>query len=94
MAMLYTLHNGGTARAIQPPKQVVKARKSNETVRVVGWSSMHPTYDGVYEVVPLPFVDQTLPTSGKVMRYDVVMHEIPYARTTNESGGFTISIAS
>ena len=55
---------------------------------------MHPTYDGVYEVVPLPFVDQTLPTSGKVMHDDVVMHEIPYAKTTNESGGFTISIAS
>ena len=92
--MLYTLHGGSTVRVVTPSRQRAVARTKTETARVVGWSSMHPTYDGIYDVIPIPFVDQTLSTSGKVLRDDVTVHEIPYSRTSNESGGFTFSIAS
>ena len=50
-------------------------------------------YTGTYEVTPSTS-EQTLATRRKLMREDVTVHQIPYVETTNEQGGYTISIAS
>ena len=50
-------------------------------------------YDGPYTVRPSPN-SQTLPTAQRRMRYDVEVEQIPYSAATNESGGYTVSIAS
>lgn len=42
-------------------------------------------YEGEYEVTPKR-VDQTLPTSQKTMRRDVLVHEIPWWETSNPHG--------
>lgn len=52
-----------------------------------------PEYEGPYEVTPMA-VEQVLDTSRKMMREDVTVHEVPYHETTNESGGYTVSILS
>lgn len=51
-----------------------------------------PLYDGSYEVSPLARTEVILPTTGKRMEDDVVVLEIPYYETTNESGGYTVII--
>lgn len=50
-------------------------------------------YTGSYEATPTAY-EQSLPTSGKTMTRNVTIHKVPYAETTNESGGFTVSILS
>lgn len=50
-------------------------------------------YIGEYEVTPASY-EQVLHTSGKTMKQDVEVHEVPYYETSNESGGFTVSILS
>lgn len=49
-------------------------------------------YEGEYEVTP-KVVSQTLQTNNLRMHDDVLVHEIPYAETSNEYGT-TVSIAS
>lgn len=49
-------------------------------------------YDGGYDVTPLPFTETILQTSGKTLARDVVVEEIPYFETSNESGGYTVII--
>lgn len=51
-----------------------------------------PTYTGAYTVKPLPFNESILPTSGKSMKKDVTVLEIPYYETTNLQGGYTVII--
>ena len=51
-------------------------------------------YTGDYEVTSVPWVDQVLPTAYKKMLSDMTVKQIPYSQTTNESGGYTVSIAS
>lgn len=65
---------------------------SHEYIPVSGVDA--PTYTGPYEVVPAAFEGQVLDTNGKLMRNDVLVHEIPYLETSNDSGGVTVSIAS
>ena len=50
-------------------------------------------YAGEYEITPTTS-EQTLATKRKLLRDDVTVHSIPYVETTNEQGGFTVSIAS
>lgn len=49
-------------------------------------------YQGPYEVTPKT-QPQTLETTGKNMEGDVLVHQIPYAETTN-TYGTTVIIAS
>lgn len=50
-------------------------------------------YEGAYEVTP-DADGEVLLTRSKTMRDDVTVHPIPYVETSNESGGYTVSIAS
>ena len=49
-------------------------------------------YDGSYEVIPLAWDDQSLPTTNKILRHDVHIQEIPYYEVSNPSGGMTVNI--
>lgn len=51
------------------------------------------SYPGPYEVIPTS-QEQSLHTADKHMRSDVTVHKVPYYETSNESGGFTVSILS
>lgn len=50
-----------------------------------------PNYRGNYVVIPNLTV-QVLETKNKSLLRDVVVHEIPYAETSNPSGGYTAII--
>lgn len=50
-------------------------------------------YEGEYEVTPLAFEETVLRTNGMKMTDDVIIKEIPYYETSNESGGSTVYIA-
>lgn len=50
-------------------------------------------YLGPYEVTPLAWQDQILPTNGKNMTDDVTVFEVPYAEVSNPYGD-TVTIAS
>lgn len=49
-------------------------------------------YDGDYKIVPGTFGEQVLPTSNRVLKEDVVVKEIPFYETSNDSGGITAYI--
>lgn len=49
-------------------------------------------YSGEYIITPLAFEQTTLETTGKLMRDDVTVLEIPYYRSSNPHGGDTIFI--
>lgn len=51
-----------------------------------------PAYGGEYEVTPKVYDEQSLPTSGKLMGKDVVVHKIPQFEVSNGSGGKTLII--
>ena len=51
-----------------------------------------PPYLGEYEVVPKVYAEQTLPTSGKLLGRDVLVHKIPQLEVSNNSGGKTLII--
>lgn len=50
-------------------------------------------YSGDYKVVPKAFNGQTLQTTNKVLREDVIITEVPYYETSNASNGTTAYIA-
>ena len=50
-----------------------------------------PTYEGEYEITPAVY-EQSFDTAGKKMGHDLVVLEIPYAETSNLSGGYTAII--
>ena len=50
-------------------------------------------YAGPYEVIPLAWEDQILPTKNKYMTGDVTVFEVPYAEVSNPEGT-TVVIAS
>ena len=52
----------------------------------------YDVYEGDYTVVPSRHT-QTLDTSSKVMKSDVVVTDIPYSITSNTAGGTTFYIA-
>ena len=50
-----------------------------------------PNYEGEYEIRP----DQEghiMPTKGRLMHKDMMIHEIPYQEVSNNSGGVTVTI--
>lgn len=49
-------------------------------------------YDGEYKIVPRIFEKQVLPTSNRVLKEDVVVKEVPFYETSNDSGGITAYI--
>lgn len=51
-----------------------------------------PAYTGEYEVVPKVYTAQALPTGGKLMGRDVLVHKIPQFEVSNGSGGRTLII--
>lgn len=51
-----------------------------------------PPYRGEYEVVPKVYTEQTLPTNGKLLGRDVLVHKIPQFEVSNNSGGKTLII--
>jgi hypothetical protein len=51
-----------------------------------------PSYGGEYEVVSKVSTEQTLPTEGKLMGRDVLVHKIPQLEVSNGSGGKTLII--
>lgn len=51
-----------------------------------------PPYRGEFEVVPKVYTEQTLPTSGKLLGRDVLVHKIPQLEVSNNSGGKTLII--
>ena len=50
------------------------------------------SYAGPYEVVPKT-EGQTLETADKLMARDVTVQAIPFYKTSNQSGGYTATIA-
>ena len=94
--MLHILKCGCRVRVRDSGAQSAHAKNSSDIVRVVGGGGggIYPAYSGPYDVIPLAFIDQQLPTEGKVLRQDLIVQEVPYLETTNESGGVTVSIAS
>lgn len=57
-----------------------------------GGASLVPVYNGTYMITPVTELDIVLETAGKRMARDVIVKEIPYFETTNESGGYTVII--
>lgn len=53
----------------------------------------YDTYSGDYKVVPKASGSQILNTANKVMKDDILVTEIPYWETSNESNGTTAYIA-
>lgn len=49
-------------------------------------------YTGEYDVTPLVDKETTLPTANKIMTKDVVVKQVPYFETSNDSGGITVYI--
>ena len=56
-------------------------------------SGLPSVYVGPYEATP-QVTQQSLPTQGKRMASDVIVHKVPYFEIGNESGGLTVSILS
>ena len=52
----------------------------------------YDVYSGEYQVVPKAFEQQVLPTSNRVLKEDVVVKEVPFYETSNDSGGITAYI--
>lgn len=50
-----------------------------------------PLYEGEYDATPR-FVEQTLPTSHKLLEEDITIKGIPYHEVSNNSGGTTVTI--
>ena len=53
----------------------------------------YDTYSGDYKVVPKATGSQILNTANKVLKDDILVTEIPYWETSNESNGITAYIA-
>lgn len=51
----------------------------------------HETYEGTYNIVPKG-VTQTLYTTDKLMKENVVVEKIPYYEVSNDSDGITAII--
>lgn len=49
-------------------------------------------YRGEYEVTPKVYDEQSLPTSGKLLGRNVLVHKIPQFEVSNGSGGKTLII--
>lgn len=64
-----------------------------EQVRVIH-DGDYSDYDGPTAVTPVTDVDQVLETEMKLVHENIVVHPIPYAETSNLSGGYTVIIGA
>lgn len=87
-ALFGIVENGGTIRGELQAEGVL--------IGEVGFPKCEypEVYKGEYEVTPKLHIAQTLDTDGKYMREDVVVLEVPYYETSNESGGTTVYICT
>ena len=76
-------------------KLSVPEETTEEIPQLVGYLSIPEhigtKYDGSYEVVPTTGF-QLMDTEEKYMEENVIVHPIPYAEVSNESGGYTATI--
>ena len=49
-------------------------------------------FKGPYEVIPKVDEEQELPTADKMLSENILVKEIPFYKTSNEIGGYTIYI--
>lgn len=78
----------------EPDKVTVTAKDDGETAVIkIADNHQGAPYTGEYDVIP-KVEDQYLETSGRHLSKDVHVYKIPYYKTSNESGGMTVSIAS
>lgn len=49
-------------------------------------------YTGVYTVTPTVDLDTILETTNRKLEGNIIVNKIPYFETTNESGGYTVTI--
>ena len=92
--MAIEIRHSGETVTVQSIRGTVEARSPS-------WSAMVTSgvvvggvpYTGSYEITPTANGD-VLPTRMKTMSDDLTMYPIPYHETSNESGGYTVSIAS
>lgn len=49
-------------------------------------------FKGPYEVIPKVDEEQELPTADKMLSDNILVKEIPFYKTSNEIGGYTIYI--
>lgn len=93
MGAVIRLVNGSRATAREPRYRAHAIYNTSKAKAIQNHIFGGTPYEGLYEVIPTDY-EQCLDTSGKVMRDDVTVHKVPYAETSNESGGFTVSILS
>lgn len=55
-------------------------------------TASYEVYEGDYKVVPQAFNPQTLETADKLLKENIVVAEVPFIETSNESG-LTVYIA-
>lgn len=92
--MAIEIRYSGETVIVESLKGTVEARSPSYTVGVVSGVIVGGVpFEGSYEVTPTTS-EQVLPTRTKTMANDLTVHQIPYVETTNESGGYTVSIAS
>jgi hypothetical protein len=93
--MTIEIRRSGDVAVITEPRYRVEAREQDFSVTISSAIVMvtGDPYEGAYTVVPMTS-EQVLRTKAKTMLDDVTVTEIPYQQTTNEAGGYTVSIAS
>lgn len=92
--MAVEIRHSGETVTVSSLKGTVEARSPSWTVGVTSGITIGGVpYDGSYEVTPTTG-EQVLATRAKTMRDDMTVHAIPYHEASNDSGGYTVSIAS
>lgn len=92
--MAIEIRHSGQTVTVSSSKRSVSVRSPSYTVGVTSGVIISGfPYTGEYEVTPTSS-EQVLATRSKTMANDVTVHSIPYLETSNESGGYTVSIAS
>lgn len=54
--------------------------------------SQYESYDGTYEVTPMAYNSQILPTTNKILKDDITVLKVPFFTVDNQYGQ-TVSIA-
>ena len=92
--MAVEVRYSGQVVDVRSQRGTVTARAPSWTVGVTSGVLVGGVpYAGSYEVTP-DADGEVLPTRSKTMSDDVTVRPIPYVETTNEAGGYTVSIAS
>ena len=92
--MAIEIRHSGETVIVQSMRGTVEARSPSWAIDVTSGVVVGGIpYAGSYELTPTAEGD-VLPTRMKTMRDDLTVHPIPYQESSNDSGGYTISIAS